>query len=125
MTDDLRDFPKFPSQWELPSTSRGSWSLKLLVGFVALMVLFFVLMSFYGGINGSRQLAEKAGGGFFSVPLLAVTTLIAALVSAISAFVAAYSAVTGRGERSILMLLPLLVGGLAMLFAIGAIVGSR
>lgn len=124
MTDDLRDFAKFPSRWERPSTSRGSWSLKLLVGFFALMVLFFAMMSFYGGINGARQSAEKAGGGFFSVPLLAVT-LIAALVSATAAFVAAYSAVTGKGERSILILLPLLVGGLAMLFAVGAIVGSR
>jgi hypothetical protein len=73
MTDDLRDFAEFPRRWERPSTSRGSWSLKLLVGFSALMVLFFAMISFYGGINGARRLAEKAGGGFFSAPLLAVT----------------------------------------------------
>jgi hypothetical protein len=121
MTDDLRDFAEFPRRWERPSTSRGSWSLKLLVGFFALMVLFFAMMSFHGGINGARRLAEN-GGGFFSVPLLAVT-LIAALLSATAAFVAAYSAVTKKGERSILMLLPLFFGGLAMLLAVGEIVG--
>ena len=124
MSDDFRSFAEFPRRWERPSTSLGRWSLGLLAGFVGLMVLFFAVMSHYGGLNGASRSAAKSGGGFFSVPSLA-WTLVAASLSGAAAFVAAYAAVTGKGERSILMLLPLIVGGLAIIIAIGAIVGSR
>lgn len=39
MTDDFREFAAFPRRWQRPSTSLGSWSLWLLAGFAALMIL--------------------------------------------------------------------------------------
>ena len=39
MTDDFREFAAFPRRYQRPSTSLGSWSLWLLAGFAALMIL--------------------------------------------------------------------------------------
>ncbi len=101
-----------------PCTSLGRWSLGLLAGFVVLMSLFFAITSFYGGVGEVRRLSIQAGGRFFSLPLFA-STLVAAFVSATAAGVAALTAIIRKGERSIVMLLPLLIGSIVMLFAIG------
>jgi hypothetical protein len=104
MTDDSRDFATFPRRWEWPSTSLGNWSLGLVGCFVALMILLFVMLSMTrnDGILGC--------------------TLVSAGGSALAAAVVATIAVKRRGEQSILMVLPLFLGGIAALFAIGVLV---
>ena len=60
---------------------------------------------------------------FFSMPLLSVTLLAAAL-SAIAGGVAALVAVIRDGERSIQMLLPVIVGAFVVFFGVGELLGG-
>ena len=115
MTDDFRDFSEFPKRWERPNTSLGRWSLGLLAGFIALMGLFFALMRLHGGLNKVIGMLAKSGGGSFSLSLLPCT-LVAAFVSAFAAGVVAIAAIKRNGEQSILMVLPLIMGGIATMF---------
>ena len=104
MTEDFREFSAFPRRWERPSTSLGNWSLGLAGGFVALMILFFVMLSMTrNGIILGCTLASAGG-------------------LALAAAVVATVAIKRKGEQSILMVLPLLVGGIAALFAFGVLV---
>ncbi len=96
-----------------PCTALGRWSLLLLAGFVALMVLFFALISVYGGGDEVRRLSMQAGGRFFSLPWLG-STLLAAALSAIAGGVVALAAIIRKGERSIVMLVPLFVAGFVL-----------
>jgi hypothetical protein len=107
-----------------PSTSLGRWSLGLLAGFVVLIGLFFVAISFYGGLDEVGRLSIQAGGRFFSLPWLA-STLVAAVVSGVAAGGAALAAIIRKRERSIAMLLPLFIGVIVMLFAIGELLEGR
>jgi len=104
VTDDFREFAAFPRRWQRPSTSLGNWSLGLVGVFVALMILVFVMLS------------TTRNDGILGC------TAVAAGVSALAAAVVATIAVKRRGEQSILMVLPLLVGGIAALFAFGVLV---
>ena len=105
-----------------PGTSLGKWSFALLAGFVVLMVLFFVILSLHGGVAAVRRATIQAGGGFFFRPGLA-GTLLAAALSAVLGGVAALVAILRKGERSITMLIPLLVAAFVVLFAIGELLG--
>ena len=99
-----------------PATFMGGWSLKLLVGWVVLLVLAYVAIALHGGLEATRRLA--AGGR--SPSLLSVAVPMAAgFLSAIAAFFVALVAIIRRGERSIAMLLPIVLGGLMLLFVIG------
>ena len=122
MEDDLRNFAEFPREWKWPRTSLGRWSLWLIAGFIALMVLFFALVSIYGGFNELFRLSAKGGGGFFSLPLFALT-LVAAFGLAFAAGVAAALAIKRNGEHSIVMLLPLFMGGVGTMFFIALMIG--
>jgi hypothetical protein len=104
MADDFRDFAAFPRRWERPSTSLGSWSLGLLAGFIGLMILLIAMVSL------TRN------------DVILTCTAVAALGSALAAGVAATVAIKRKGEQSILMVLPLLMGGIAALFAFGVLV---
>ena len=122
MTKDSQRSPETNSLMNLvhvwPRTSLGRWSLGLIAGFVVLIGLFFVMLSLYGGLDEVRRMSIQAGGNFFSLPWLA-STLVAASVSAAAALGAALVAVIRKRERSIAILLPLLIGGRVTLFAIG------
>jgi len=107
-----------------PATFMGGWSIKLLVGWVALLVLAFVAVVLHGGSEATRRLSMAAGGKFFSLPSVAIP-MAAGLLSAIAAFVVALVAIIRKGERSIVMLLPTLVGGLVLLFVIGEFCEGR
>jgi hypothetical protein len=107
-----------------PSTYLGRWSLKLLAGFVALMGLFFVTISLYGGLDEVGRLSMQAGGRFFSLPWLA-STLVAAVAAAVAAAGAALTAIIRKRERSLAMLLPLVIGGIVLLFAVGEMFEGR
>jgi hypothetical protein len=100
-----------------PGTPAGRWAFYLLGGFVVLISLFFGIIALYGGGDEVRRLSVQAGGRFFSLPLFGVT-LTAAFVSVLAAAGAALRAFS-KGDRSILLLLPVGLGVLALLFAIG------
>jgi hypothetical protein len=102
---------------EWPGTRAGRWAFYLLGSFVVLLSLFFGMIALYGGGDEVRRLSVQAGGRFFSLPLFGVT-LTAAFVSVLAAAGAALGAFC-KGDRSILLLLPAALGGLALLFAIG------
>jgi hypothetical protein len=104
MTNDFRDFAEFPLRWERPGTSLGRWSLALLAGFVALMVLLMAMLS----------LARN--------DVILGCTAAAAFGSAFAAGVVAVVAIKRKGERSILMVLPLFMGGVATLVPCALIV---
>lgn len=104
MTDDFRGFATFPRRWERPSTALGNWSLGLVGGFVALMILLIAILSM------TRN------------DVILTCTAVAACGSALAAAVVATIAIKRRSERSILMVLPLLVGGIAAMFAFGVLV---
>jgi hypothetical protein len=101
-----------------PGTALGRRSLLLLAGFVVLMILFFTMISLYGGGEAVRRLSMQAGGRFFSLPWLG-STLLAAVLSAIAGGVAALAAIIRKGERSIVMLVPLFVAGFVLFWVIG------
>ena len=101
-----------------PRASLGRWSLGLLAGFIVLMFLFLAMISLYGGGNEVRRLSMQAGGKFFSLPWMGLTLLAAAL-SAVAGGVAALLAIVRKGERSILMVVPILVGSFVLFWAIG------
>jgi hypothetical protein len=104
VTEDFREFSSFPRRWERPSTSLGNWSLGLVGGFVALMIPFWVMLSMTrNGIILGCTLASAGG-----------LALAAAVVATVT--------IKRKGEQSILMVLPLLVGGIAALFAFGVLV---
>jgi len=104
VTDDFREFAAFPRRWQRPSTSLGNWSLGLVGVFVALMILVFVMLS------TTRNDAILG------------CTAVAAGVCALAAAVVATVAIKRKGEQSILMVLPLLMGGIAAMFAFGVLV---
>jgi hypothetical protein len=104
-----------------PRASLGRWSLGLLGGFAALMCLLPAIISLYGGGEEVRRLSMKAGGKFFSLPLPAFV-LLAAAASAVAGGVAALVAIIRKGERSILMIVPIIVGAFVSYFAIGEMV---
>jgi hypothetical protein len=87
-----------------PHTSFGKWSIWLLAAFVLLMCVFFALM---------RTVSLPGNYVRLWVPL------ISAAISAVAAGIVALLAIFRRAERSILMLLPLLVAALVLLFTIG------
>jgi hypothetical protein len=88
----------------IPHTSFGKWSIWLLAAFVLLMCAFFALM---------RTVSLPGNYVRLWVPL------ISAAISAVAAGIVALLAIFRRAERSILMLLPLLVAALVLLFTIG------
>jgi hypothetical protein len=106
-----------------PGTSPGRWSLGLVAGFAVSMGLFFAITSLYGGAEEVRRVSMLKGGRFFSMPWIA-STLLAADAAAIAAGVAACVAIIGKGERSILMLVPLFVAAISLLFTIGELCGG-
>ena len=101
----------------LPATSLGAWSFKLLVGWVALLLCAFAVVALHGGAEATRRMSMAAGGKFYSLPSVAVP-VAASFLSGIASFFAALAAII-KGERSVTMLLPLVLGGLVLLFAIG------
>jgi hypothetical protein len=105
----------------------GRSSFALVAGFVLFMCLLFTTVWLYGGGNEVRRLSMEAGGRFFSWSppnLILAPTLLAALASAVAAGAVALAAIIRKVERSILMLVPLAVAGIALVFAIGELFES-
>ena len=68
---------------------------------------------------------EKGGETFFSGSPWLYLTILPAFGAAIAAGVGAMWAVMRRGERSILVILPLVFGALALVFAVGEMAGGE
>ena len=92
----------------LPRARPGWWS-------IGLTAVFFLFLWIFQLFVASGQ---RGGDTFFSNPWLAATILIAA-ASALAGGVAAALAIFRRGERSILVLLALLLGLFVLIFMLG------
>ncbi len=104
MVNDLHDFAEFPRRLEWPPTSLGRWSLALAAGFIVLMSLLIAM--------ASPTTNE----------VMLTCTVVAAIGSGLAAGVAAIAAIKRTGERSILMVLSLFVGGVATLVLFAVVV---
>ena len=95
--------------FRLPTTRLGRLSLVLLGIAIAVMVIPMVAVT--AGVDNQSAL-------ILEIALLAIP-MVAAFASAIAAGVVAAVAVFRRGERSLLLALPLLVSALVLMFVIG------
>jgi hypothetical protein len=100
--------------FSIPHTSLGKWSMRLLAAFVVLFSLSIGLATM-ADKTGLCCISTSRGAGNIRMWLVLVP-LISAVVSAVAAGVVALVAISRRAERSILMLLPLLVAAVVLLF---------
>jgi len=99
----------------IPKTTLGKWSLGLAA---AMPVLFFIGMSFTTLLYKS----VPAGGTILTDiavrPALALT-MLAGMVSGISAFVSGLIAIIRQKERALLVYVATLIGALLIIFLLG------
>ena len=102
----------------LPKTKLGWWSLGLAV---AMPVLFFIGMSFTNLLYKS----VPAGGTIFKDivvrPALALT-MLAGMVSGVSAFIIGLVAIIRQKERALLVYGATLIGALLIIFLFGELI---
>ena len=91
----------------LPRTRLGLWAVRLLVAFTALFLTISALVA-----SGQR--------GVWLVSLVIPLFLFGVLAGATAAV-----AIVRRGERSVLVFLPLIVGVLIAIFLLGELVGHE
>ena len=94
-----------------PSSSLGTWSVRLIAVALAFFILFFVLVA-----SGQR-----GGETFFSNPLLAITILLAGILATGSFFIGIIGIARIR-ERSVLVFLATTAGLLVLLFGLAEII---
>ena len=105
----------------LPKTTLGRWSLGLIV---AMPVLFFVGMSFTSLLYKS----VPAGGTIlkdFGVRPALELTMLAGMVSGISAFIIGLIAIIRQKERALLVFGATLIGALLILFLLGEVLSPH
>jgi cytochrome bd-type quinol oxidase subunit 2 len=94
-----------------PRTKLGKWSAWLIVAFAILLGVFYILVA-----SGQR-----GGDTFFSNPILTVPMLLAA-TSAIAAFIIGLISVVKRKERSVAVVLAIVVGLFVIIFVLGEVI---
>lgn len=101
----------------MPKTTLGRWSLGLIA---AMPVLFFVGASFtnllYESVPAGNTILEDIAGR----PALALT-MLAGMLSGISAFITGIVAITRQKERAPLVYAATIIGALLMLFLAGEV----
>jgi hypothetical protein len=101
----------------MPKTKLGKWSLGLIA---AMPVLFFIGPSLtnllYKSVPAGNTILEDIAGR----PALALT-MLAAMVSGISALITGLIAVTRQKERAPLVYVAIIIGALLMLFLAGEV----
>lgn len=103
-----------------PSTSGGFWSLICVLAFVAVLVFFFVLLSLIDSMMDSGTDATRWAGYGLAFAFLAVAAL-----PAIAGLVLSLYSIIRRGERSLLMLIPILVGIFVVMFLVDELGGHE
>ena len=98
----------------LPKTTAGKWSLLLIVTCMVLIGIFYLTVFLFD---------PEATGGFFSAPTLAIPLLLAATSGTAALLMALFSIVIKK-ERSILLLMPIVMGFLVTIFWIGELWGE-
>jgi flagellar biosynthesis protein FliQ len=101
----------------MPKTILGKWSLGLIA---AMPLLFFTGSSFANSLYKSVPAGNTILEDIADRPALALT-LIAAMVSGISALITGLIAVTRQKERSPLVYIAIIIGALLMLFLAGEV----
>jgi hypothetical protein len=111
--------PRRPRIHVVPTTRLGLWAVRLLVAFVA---GYMVGMSLAGAgqISGGEGAFDNL---WLTVPLMGVG--LATVVAGVLAGVAAAFAIVRRGERSVLVFLPLLVLLFIAIFFVGELAGHE
>jgi len=99
-----------PQDWILPSTPAGRWSLALAVVSLAALAVFFVMVD-----------AGQTGGDSFTDNWLLTGPILVVLVAGVGGLVGAVDAVLRRGERGVLLALPVLWGLVVTMFALGEV----
>jgi hypothetical protein len=97
-----------------PSTPAGWWSVGLAIAFFVFLGLFYALVA----------AGQRGGDTFFSNPWLAWTILTAGS-AAIAGGAAAGVGIVGKGERSLLVFVALLLGLFVLTFVIGEVVAPH
>ena len=92
----------------IPRTYLGKWSIWLIVAFIALFIVFQILVA-----SGQR-----GGATFFSKLLLSVPILIAAIAD-ISSFFTGIIGIIKSKERSALAFIATIIGFLVLFFVVG------
>ena len=103
----------------VPTTRLGLWAVRLLVAFVAGLVVGMSLAG-AGQISGGEGAFDNL---WLTVPLMGVA--LATVVAGVLAGVAAAFAIVRRGERSVLVFLPLLVLLFIAIFFVGELAGHE
>ena len=96
----------------LPRTRLGFWALRLLAAFAACFILLISLAA-----------AGQTGGDELSDNLWLALPGLGAGLSAVLAGATAAVAIVRRGERSVLVFLPLVLGVLVATFLLGELAG--
>jgi hypothetical protein len=110
--------PRRPRIHVVPTTRLGLWAVRLLVAFVAGYVVGMSLAG-AGQIGGEGAFDNL----WLTVPLMGVG--LATVVAGVLAGVAAAFAIVRRGERSVLVFLPLLVLLFIAIFFVGELAGHE
>ena len=103
----------------MPTTRLGLWAVRLLVAFVAGLVVYISLAGAFQIITGD----EAVDNVWLRVPLMGVVLTTA--VAGVLAGGAAASAVFRRGERSVLAFLALIVLVFIAIVFVGELVGHE
>ncbi len=96
----------------LPKTTLGKWSIALIIA----MPLFSALVgALFGSYYEDVPAGESIAADIVDRPFLAVSMLIG-MASGLGSFVTGLLSIVKRGERSILVFISTVIGGLLLLF---------
>ena len=104
----------------VPKTKSGKWSVGLIL---AMPILFFsggfMANTLYKGVPADSIIGDLSGR-----PLLSLS-MLAGIVSGISAFVTGIVALVKQKERALLTYLPIIFGGMLVLLLLGEVFVSH
>ena len=101
----------------IPKTTLGRWSVGLIV---AMPVLFFIGQSLLNLLYKSVPAGNTILEDIAERPALALT-MLAGMVSGISAFIAGLIAMVKQKERALLVYAAIIIGALLIIFLLGEI----
>lgn len=99
----------------MPKTKLGKWSVKLIIAMPLLFLLGRLSMNlFYDSVSSGDSILEDIARR----PMLAIS-MLAGMVSGVSAFVTGLVAIVRKKERAILVIVSTIIGAMVVLFLIG------